>query len=107
MTKLERVMRDGVWESWKEIQTHKLTQDNGYSITKSQGDMNALIANGFYYVAGGKNAPVNSSNWYVEVMAMNDKYIYQRATRNSSGNDNLEKYERTMYNNTWTAWREL
>lgn len=88
-------------------QNHKLSQDNGFSITKSQGDLNTLKQNGFYYVTNGTNAPVSNANWYVEVVCMNGTHIYQKAIRNLSGNSALAKYERTMYGGSWTAWRSL
>lgn len=109
--KYERLMRNGTWEAWRTLagQNHKVTQDNGHVIRQDNVDLNTLTKTGFYYSASPTNSPMGiASSWYIDVKAMNSgTYVYQKAIRNSAGNDVLPKYERNMHNGTWTAWREL
>ena len=88
-------------------QNLKLTNNKGQIDITYGGDFNNLTNTGWHYVTNPTNSPVSGGVWYLEVMSRDGGYIYQRATRNDNGNNNLPKYERTMYNNTWTAWREL
>ena len=98
---------NGTWTDWKEHQSHKLTNNNGQIDVTYSGDFNNLTKTGWYYITSPTNSPVSGGAWYLEVMSRDGGYVYQRATRNENGNNNLAKYERTMHNNTWTAWREL
>jgi hypothetical protein len=90
-------------------QNHKVTQDNGHVLRQDNIDLNTLTKTGFYYSASPTNSPMGiASSWYIDVKAMNSgTYVYQKAIRNSAGNDVLPKYERNMHNGAWTAWREL
>lgn len=109
MGKYERTCRNGTWEEWRTLagQNLKLTNNKGQIDITHSGDFNNLTNTGWYYITSPTNSPVSGGNWYLEVMSRDGGYVYQRATRNDNGNNNLPKYERTMYNNTWTAWREL
>lgn len=102
-----RYQTSGNWSEWREIQSHKLTNNSGQIDVTSSGNFNNLTKTGWYYITSPTNSPVSGGAWYLEVMSRDGGYVYQRATRNDNGNNNLPKYERTMYNNTWTAWREL
>lgn len=90
-------------------QNHKMTKDNGNVLRPSDGtDLNTLTLTSEQYVAAPVNGPLGTTGaWYIEVKSMGSGYVYQRATRNSGGDNVLEKYERTLFNNTWTAWRSL
>ena len=90
-------------------QNHKVTQDNGHVIRQDSIDLNTLTKTGFYYSANPTNPPIGiASAWYIDVKAMNGgTYVYQKAIRNSAGDNALPQYERNMHNGTWTAWREL
>ena len=107
--KYERLMRSGVWEEWRTLagQSLKLTNNNGQIDLTSQGNFNNLVKTGWYYVTSPTNSPVSGGAWYLEVMSRDGGYVYQRAIQNVNSPDNLPKYERHMYNNTWTEWREL
>ena len=109
MSKYERTCRNGTWEDWRTLagQNLKLTNNEGQIDVSSAGNFNNLVKTGWYYITSPTNSPVTGGAWYLEVMSRDGGYVYQRATRNESGNNNLAKYERTMHNNTWTAWREL
>ena len=98
---------NGTWTDWKEHQSHKLTNNKGQIDVTYNGDFNNLTKTGWYYITSPTNSPASGGAWYLEVMSRDGGYVYQRATRNENGNNNLAKYERTMHNNTWTAWREL
>ena len=109
MGKFERTCRNGTWEAWRTLagQNLKLTNNNGQIDVTYGGDFNTLTKTGWYYITSPTNSPTSGGAWYLEVMSRDGGYVYQRATRNENGNNNLAKYERTMHNNTWTAWREL
>lgn len=109
--KYERLMRNGVWEGWRTLagQNLKLTNNEGQIDVSSAGNFNNLVKTGWYYITSPTNSPLgNSGAWYLEVMSRDVGYVYQRATQNVNNlNDILPKYERHMYNNTWSSWREL
>ena len=107
ITKYERTCRNGVWEDWKPMQSHKLTNGEGLIDVTYNGDFNTLTKTGWYYITSPTNQPTSGGAWYLEVMSRNSGHVYQKAIRNVEGNGELPKYERTMYNNTWTAWRSL
>ena len=107
ITKYERTCRNGVWEDWKPMQSHKLTNGEGLIGVTYGGDFNTLTKTGWYYITSPTNSPVSGGAWYLEVMSRDGGYVYQRATQNVNSSDTLPKYERHMYNNTWSSWRSL
>lgn len=109
MIKYERTCRNGTWEDWRILagQSLKLTNNEGQIDVTFSGNFNNLVKTGWYYITSPTNSPTSGGAWYLEVMSRDGGYVYQRATQNVNSTDTLPKYERHMYNNTWSAWREL
>lgn len=66
---------------------------------------NNLTETGVYYTTDGTNAPGGGS-WYLEVMCVNDRIVFQRAKCVSG--DLLEQTKDRVYDtstNSWTSWK--
>lgn len=85
-------------------QNHKLTKDDGTCVNITSQNLNNIVKTGKYVGHTLGNAPYNYW-YYVEVLARDTSYIYQKIT--ASNDENITKYERVMRNGTWSNWREL
>lgn len=87
----------------KTWQKHKLTQDNGLSVSINNGNANNLILNGNYVGVNISNAPTTGNSttdiWYIRVSALSSVWIKQEAfnlvndtyqTRTGRDNGNLQ-----------------
>lgn len=92
------------WTAWEK----PLRNADGTIPATHNADFDTITETGWHYITGPTNGPLGTAGaWFLEVITRSGGYTYQRAIRNLGGDDTLEKYERTMYNNTWTAWRSL
>ena len=85
-------------------QNHKLTSDDGTCVNITSQNLNNIVKTGKYVGHTLGNAPYNYW-YYVEVLARDTSYIYQKIT--ASNDENITKYERVMRDGTWSKWREL
>lgn len=72
------------------------------------GDLNDIKTTGFTYADGtAHNSPLNGYSFYVTTIALNNKYVSQKALRVSNELANMKEYVRECYNGTWGSWKQI
>ena len=100
--KYERLMRNGAWEEWRTIQSHKLTNNDGTSFSLANADLNTITKTGNYVGKNWTNAP-NKNYAIVEVTQGTSGIVKQVFTETTSTN----QYMRIYRSSAWSSWREL
>ncbi|MFB5759119.1 pyocin knob domain-containing protein [Paenibacillus medicaginis] len=112
----ERSLYNGTWGDWKEIvtqdqttnwQKYSLTDINGRAFNITGQDLNNITTGGYYNGSDLKNAPDNTSWWYIEVIAHtnNNGYTLQKAYMLNGGVRVMKM--RTQEAGTWSEWTQV
>lgn len=72
------------------------------------GNLNDLKTTGFYYADGNvESSPLKGYSYYITVLAYNDNYVLQQASRVTNALENMSIQQRQYFNGKWTAWQEV
>jgi len=92
---------------WNAAQLKKLTEATGYSIDKTNADMNTLKDTGLYYGSGMTNGPAGLGSGWTFIHAVNANFVTQEFTVNTASQSGMRKFWRVFYNGTWLNWNEI
>ncbi|WP_214849023.1 hypothetical protein [Exiguobacterium sp. s138] len=92
---------------WDAAQLKKLTEQNGYSISISNSDLNTIKDTGFFYGSAMTNGPAGFTTGWVLVHAVSANYLVQEFVANSTPAVNNRKFWRVFFNGVWNDWLEV